>query len=61
VRVGDLVKFRLCAQQGQIGMISGVPKHDSIYPPGCWLYWVAFAGGVQCFTGNQLVMIDESR
>ena len=60
MNVGDLIRFRNCAQQGHVGMISGVPKHDSTYPPGCWLYWVIFVGGVQCFTGNQLVMIDEA-
>ena len=59
MKVGDLIKFRYCAQQGQVGMISQVPKHDSIYPQGCWLYWVVFTGGVQCFTGNQLEVISE--
>ena len=55
MKVGDLVMFRNCAQEGEFGIISIVPKHDTSYPPGCWLYWVVSDTGMQCFTGNQLV------
>ena len=55
MKVGDLVIFRNCAMQGSFGIISLIPKHDSLYPPHCWIYWVVFENGVQCFTGNQLV------
>ena len=61
--VGDLVRFRNCSQQGEIGIISMLtnPSYVARNNPDMRLYWVSYYGGVQCFTGNQLEVIDEDR
>ena len=63
MKVGDLVQFRYCAQQGQFGMVTCVPKRSHLAKsnPKLAIYWVAFIDGVQCFTGNQLEVVNESR
>jgi len=62
LKVGDLVRFRNCAQQGKLGMITCVPERSYLAQsnPMLALYWVAFNGERQCFTGNQLELISES-
>jgi len=63
VKVCDLVRFQYCAQQGKTGMITMLtkPSHVAKSNPALRLYWVLCDIGVQCFTGNQLEVIDESR
>jgi hypothetical protein len=56
MQLGDLVMFRNCSQEGKLGVIAIIPNHDTLYPPGCWLYWVIHEEGMHCFTGNQLVI-----
>jgi hypothetical protein len=58
VKLGDLVVFRNCAQQGMFGIISLVPKKNHLARsiPGLALYWVLCEGEVLCFVGNQLVL-----
>ncbi len=57
MKVGDLVMFRNCAQQGMFGIISLVAKRSYLARsnPGLALYWVLCEGEILCFTGNQLV------
>ena len=59
MKVGDLVMFRNCAQEGMIGIISILtnPSHLARENPELRLYWVFCDTGVQCFTGNQLRLI----
>ena len=59
MKVGDLVKFRNCAQQGMFGIISMLtePSHVAKTNPDFRIYWVAYEGGNECFTGNQLVLV----
>jgi len=63
LKVGDLVRFRHCAQQRQLGVITIVPERSYIAQsnPMLAIYWVAFNGEYQCFTGNQLELISENR
>ena len=56
MQLGDLVMFRNCSQEGKLGVIAIIPNHDTLYPPGCWIYWVIHEEGMHCFTGNQLVI-----
>jgi len=57
-KVGDLVMFQYCAQQGQIGMIKMTTKHTHLAKsnPDLAIYWVFHNHSVQCFTGSQLVL-----
>jgi len=59
MKVGDLVIFRNCAQQGKAGIIQMLtePSHVAKENPALQLYWVLCDTGVQCFTGNQLVIV----
>ena len=59
MKVGDLVEFRYCEQQGQLGVISIVCERSyvALKDPKLALYWVVYEKGHQCFTGNQLVKI----
>ncbi len=63
MKVGDLVIFRNCSKVGQTGIISVcvVPSHLAMENPSLRVYWVLCGSGVKCFTGNQLVLINESR
>lgn len=63
MKVGDLVKFRYCAMQGQIGMVTSAPDPSQEFAdrPSLHLYFVACSSGNQCFTGDQLEVINESR
>lgn len=58
MKVGDLVRFRKCAQTGMLGIITVACKqsHLSRENPALRLYQVVFEGGELCFTGNQLVL-----
>ena len=59
MKVGDLVLFQRCAQQGTTGVITMLtkPSHLAMTKPELRLYWVLCDSGVQCFTGNQLVLV----
>jgi hypothetical protein len=59
VKVGDLVMFRNCMQQGTMGIISVLskPSHLAKANPKLRIYWVVCPDGEQCFTGNQLVLV----
>ena len=59
MKVGDLVRFRKCAQVGMLGIITAAHKqsHLSRENPALRLYQVVFEGGEQCFTGNQLALV----
>ena len=63
MKVGDLVMFQHCVQNGKIGMITMLtnPTHVAKSNTALRLYWVLCDIGVQCFTGNQLEVINESR
>ena len=56
MKVGDLVIFRRCAEEGKVGIISMLtePSHLAKSKPELRLYWVLCSAGEQCFTGNQL-------
>ena len=58
MKVGDLVMFQNCAQQGKTGIVTMLtkPSHVARTKPKLRLYWVLCDSGVQCFTGNQLVL-----
>ena len=59
MKVGDLVIFRNCAQQVKTGIIQMLtePSHVARENAALRLYWVLCDAGVQCFTGNQLVVV----
>ncbi len=59
MKVGDLVMFRNCAQEGMTGIISMLtePSHVARENPTLRLYWVLCDTGILCFTGNQLRMV----
>ena len=59
MKIGDLVMFRNCEQAGQLGVVSVLTNMTPLAKsnPGLRLYWVFCAGGVKCFTGNQLVLV----
>ena len=59
MKVGDLVMFQHCAQQGTLGVISMLtkPSHLAKKNDALQIYWVVFVGGVQCFTGGQLTLV----
>jgi len=61
MKVGDLVRFRFCAQQGKVGIISLVPKQSYLAQSNSKLaiYWVVFDKGYQCFTGSQLEIVND--
>jgi hypothetical protein len=58
MKVGDLVIFRNCAQQGKAGIIQMLTEPSCLAKknPALQLYWVLCDSGVQCFTGSQLVL-----
>ncbi len=51
--------FQNCAQQGKTGIIQKLTKPSCVSKenPALQLYWVLCDTGVQCFTGNQLVVV----
>ena len=59
MKVGDLVMFRNCAQEGNMGIISMLtdPSPVAKMNPALRLFWVLCDTGIQCFTGNQLRMV----
>ena len=59
MKVGDLVMFQNCAQQGTAGIITMLTKNSSVAEenPALRLYWVLCDTDVQCFTGNQLRLV----
>jgi hypothetical protein len=59
MKVGDLVTFQHCAQQGKAGIITMLtkPSHVARKNHALRLYWVLYNEGIQCFTGNQLVVV----
>ncbi|MBN86773.1 MAG: hypothetical protein CL885_04550 [Dehalococcoidia bacterium] len=59
MKVGDLIMFQNCAQQGKTGIIQKLTKPSCVSKenPALQLYWVLCDTGVQCFTGNQLVVV----
>ena len=59
MKVGDLVMFQNCMQQGMMGIISllSKPSHLAKTDPKLRIYWVVYPGGEQCFTGNQLILV----
>ena len=61
MKVGDLVTFQNCAQQGKAGIIQMLtePSYVAKKNPALQLYWVLCDTGVKCFTGNQLVEWKE--
>ena len=63
MNVGDLVQFQHCEQQGDVGIISMLtnPSHVAKTNPEMRLFWVLCNTGIQCFTGNQLVLVEERK
>jgi len=61
MKVGDLIMFRRCSQQGKLGIISIVPKqsHLAKSKPELRIYWVFSSIGAQCYTGSQLELIND--
>ncbi len=61
MKVGDLVIFQNCAQQGKTGIIQMLtePSHIAKENAALRLYWVYFSEGIQCFTGSQLIKRGE--
>ena len=59
MKVGDLVTFQNCPQQGTAGIITMLTKNDGIAEenPSLRLYWVLCDTGVECFTGHQLRLV----
>ena len=61
MKTGDLVKFRNCLWQDtdMTGIITRCtePSHVAKNNPVLRLYWVLVDTSVECFTGNQLVLI----
>ena len=59
MKVGDLVMFRNCEQEGQTGIITVRCKASEVAlgNPALRLFWVVFEDGVRCFTGNQLRLV----
>ena len=59
MQVGDLVMFQNCVQQGKTGIISMLtnPSPVAKVNPKLRLFWVLCDTGIQCFTGNQLVLV----
>ena len=59
MKVGDLVMFRNCLIEGEIGIISMLtnPSQLARENPALQLYWVISNWGVNCFTGNQLRLV----
>ena len=59
MKVGDIVRFRFCAQEGELGIVSMLtkPSHVAKNNRKLRLYWVLYRGGNQCFTGNQLEIV----
>ena len=59
MQVGDLVMFRNCGEAGMTGIISMLtnPSHVAKTNPEMRLFWVLCDTGIQCFTGNQLVLV----
>jgi hypothetical protein len=66
MQAGDVVRLRLCAQQGRVAMITLACERSHLAKsnPKLAIYWVLIDAGVQCFTGSQIVKMrrfDESR
>ncbi len=61
MNVGDLVMFRNCSWQNtdMTGIITvcAEPSHVAKTNPALRLYWVLVGASVECFTGNQLVLV----
>ncbi len=59
MKVGDMVIFCNCEQEGDIGIITRLtePSHVVQKNAALRLYWVLCDTGVQCFTGNQLRLV----
>ena len=59
MKIGDLVRFRKCKQEGKFGMITLIPKQSHLAQsmPHLRLYWVWYDASLECFTGNQLVVV----
>ena len=59
MKVGDLVVFRNCAQQGTTGIITMLSKNSPIAKenPSLRIYWVLCDTGIKSFTGYQLELV----
>ena len=59
MKIGDLVTFQNCVQQGKAGIITMLTKPSLLAKvnPSLRLYWVLSDTDVQCFTGNQLRLV----
>ena len=59
MKLGDLVTFQNCAEQGKAGIITMLTKPSRVAKENAALrlYWVLCDTGVQCFTGNQLRLV----
>ena len=56
MKVGDLVIFQNCAEQGKAGIVTMLTKPTRVAKENhaLQLYWVLHDAGIECFTGNQL-------
>ena len=59
MKVGDLVKFQHCGEEGMLGIITIVCEKSSVskWNDKLALYWVMCDDAIKCFTGNQLVLL----
>ena len=57
MKAGDMVRLRLCAQQGRIAMITLACERSHLAKsnPKLAIYWVLIDANVQCFTGSQMM------
>ena len=59
MKAGDLVRFRNCAPEGKLGIVTIATKPT--VDPLLRIYYVSYEGGTACFTGNQLEVVSENR
>jgi hypothetical protein len=59
MKVGDMVIFRNCALEGDVGIITRLtePSHIAQKNAKFRLYWVLCDRGIECFTGDQLTLV----
>jgi len=53
--VGQMVKFRNCNYQHEVGVVVTRPREER-FGPGTGVYQVMVGGQLQFFTGNQMVV-----
>ena len=58
MKVGDLVEFKNCSEQGKVGVVVICPPPQPKIPEGSWVYRVSSNGKEALFTGSQLKVVS---